>query len=83
MPRLVMPPFDFGKAQVQFRSTYKSNTHRSDEQSEGEQMEVDSVVTSESHLTKLEVASRSGIIFSVIDFLVEKKALYQFKPMPL
>jgi len=46
MPRLVMPPFDFGKAQVQFRSTYKSNTHRSEEQSEGEQMEVDSVVTS-------------------------------------
>jgi hypothetical protein len=60
-----MPPFDFGKAQAQFKSTSKSNTHRSEEQSEGEQMEVDFVVTSKSHLTKLEVASRSGIIFSL------------------
>lgn len=44
MPRLIMPPFDFGKVQAQFGSTFKSSTHKNEEQSESVQMEVDLVV---------------------------------------
>ncbi len=40
MPHLVMSPFDFGKAQVQFGFASKTDMHRSEEQNEGEKMEV-------------------------------------------
>jgi hypothetical protein len=45
MLHLVMLPFDSNIAQAQFKSTSKFNTHRSEEQSEGKQTKVDSIVT--------------------------------------
>ncbi len=73
MLHLLMPPFDFGKAQAQFGSTFKSNTHKNEEQSENKHMEVDLVVVLDLHLTKLEVASCNGIIFSAIDMFGGEK----------
>jgi hypothetical protein len=45
MLHLIMPPFDFYKVQAQIESTFDSSMHRSEEQSKGDWMEVDSIVT--------------------------------------
>ncbi len=60
---LVMPPFHYGKVQVQFGSAFEFGTHRNEEQSEGGQMETDLVVALESHPTKLEATFGIGNIF--------------------
>ncbi len=61
MPHLVMSPFDFGKAQVQFGFASKPDMHRSEEQNEGEKMEVDLVVALELQPIKCEVIFGTGI----------------------
>ncbi len=61
MPHLVMSPFDFGKAQVQFGFAFESSMHRSEEHNEGEKMEVDLVVALELQPTKFEVIFGTGI----------------------
>ncbi len=58
-----MPPFHYGKVQVQFGSAFEFGTHRNEEQSEGGQMETDLVVALESHPTKLEATFGIGNIF--------------------
>lgn len=62
-----MLPFDFSKTQAHFGSTLKSNTHGSEEHSEGGQMEVDLMVAPESQPIKLKVASNTKIIFGATD----------------
>jgi hypothetical protein len=60
-----MPPFDSGEMQVQFGFASESSTHRSEEQNEGGQMEVDSVIALKLHPTKLDVTFGTGNIFSI------------------
>jgi preprotein translocase subunit SecE len=45
--------------------------HRSEEQSEGGQMEVDLVVALELWPTKLEMTSGTGIVLVLLTFMVE------------
>jgi len=67
IPHLVMLPFDFGRMQTHFEFAFKSNTHGSEEQSEGGTMEVDSQVTPKSQPLELKVIFGNGIFFDVID----------------
>jgi hypothetical protein len=48
MPNPVMLSFNFDGMQARSRSAFESDMHGSEEQSEGEKMEVDSVVALES-----------------------------------
>ncbi len=82
MPNLVMSPFDFDKAQVQFGFASESSMHRSEEQNEGEKLEVDLVVALELQPTKLEVIFGTGIIVLQM-FLVKQKVLHPFKLLSL
>jgi hypothetical protein len=59
-----MSLFDFGKM---LGSTYESSTHKSEEHSEGRQMEVDLVVAPKMQPTELMVASGTRIIYGIID----------------
>jgi len=61
MPHLVMSPFDFGKAQVQFGFASESNMHRKEEHNEGERMEVSLVVALKLQPTEPEVIFGTGI----------------------
>ncbi len=62
-----MLPFNSNTTQTQSKSTSKFNTHMSEEQSEGEQIKVDSIVTLESHPTELEVVFGTINVLDTVD----------------
>lgn len=65
MPHLVMPLFYSSKVETPFVSTTKFNTQQNEEQNEGGQMEVNSVVALKFHLVELEVTSDIGNILNI------------------
>jgi len=60
-----MPLFYSSKVETPFVSTTKFNTQQDEEQSEGGQMEVNSVVALKFHLVELEVTSDIGNILNI------------------
>jgi hypothetical protein len=67
MPHLVMPPFNFGKAQAHFEFAFEFDTHKSEEQSENKHIKVDLMVALELQPIKLEVNFDTTIVFGVVD----------------
>lgn len=59
-----MPLFNFDKAQAHSEFASEFNMHKSEEQIEGENMEVNLAITPKSQPTKLEMTYSIGNVFS-------------------
>ncbi len=78
---LVMPPFDSSKVQAHSGFTTEFGTHGHEEQSEGGQMEVDSIVAPKLHPIGLEVTFGTKNIFDIANLSNTMVDLKLFKTL--